>query len=242
MRSHHSRAFARPFAACLLLAMALPAAAQWTGKGEAGLAIADGNSNSKTANAKVTVGRKVEAWEHALGLAWLYVRNDGVTSAKRWESFAKTQYSFGGGRTFWFGGARYEKDRFSGFDHQGVLDSGIGHKFLDSETTRLSGRVGVGYKFWETLDTPRDKDGSIAGTAGLDFSHQFNASTSVFNKSGAEVTSGNNFLQNELGVAVKMSDRLALALGYTVRYNSDPPAGFRKTDKLTTANLVYEVK
>ncbi len=76
---------------------------------------------------------------------------------------------------------------------------GIGHKFVDSETTKLSGRVGVGYKFWETLDTPRDKDGSIAGTAGVDFSHQFNASTSVFNKFGAEVTSGNNFLQNEAG-------------------------------------------
>jgi putative salt-induced outer membrane protein len=31
-------------------------------------------------------------------------------------------------------------------------------------------------------------------------------------------------------------------VAYTVRYNSDPPAGFRKTDTLTTANLVYEVK
>ena len=100
----------------------------------------------------------------------------------------------------------------------------------------------MGYKFWETLDTPREKDSSIAGTAGLDFSHQITASTSVFNKFGAEFTSGNNFLQNEVGVAVKMSDRLALALGYAVRYNSDPPDGFRKTDTLTTANLVYEVK
>jgi len=242
MKTNRLRVFARPaLAACLLLA-ALPAAAQWTGKGEAGLAIADGNANTKTANARVTIGRKVEAWEHGLGLAWLYVRNDGITSAKRWESFAKTQYNFGGGRTFWFGGLRYEQDRFSGFDHQGVVDSGLGHKFVDSEATKLSGRLGVGYKFWETLDTPRDKDNSIAGTAGLDFSHQFNTSTSVFNKFGAEVTSGNNFLQNEAGLVVKMSDRIALALGYTVRYNSDPPAGFRKTDTLTTVNLVYEVK
>lgn len=243
MKIHRRRLVARhSIAALALLAISLPAAAQWTGKGEAGLAIADGNSDTRTANAKITIGKKVDAWEHSLGLSGLYVRNDGETSAKRWESFLQTRYSFGGGNTYVFGGGRYEEDRFSGFDHQGVLDAGIGHKFIDSEKTKLSGQVGVGYKFWETLDTPRDKDGSVAGTAGLDFSHQLTASTSVFNKFGAEVTSDNNFLQNELGVAVKMSDRLALSLGYTVRHNTDPPEGFKKTDTLSTVNLVYEVK
>ena len=55
-------------------------------------------------------------------------------------------------------------------------------------------------------------------------------------------TSGNNFLQNEIGLAVKMSDRLALSLAYAVRHNTDPPAGFKKTDTLSTLNLVYEIK
>jgi putative salt-induced outer membrane protein len=154
----------------------------------------------------------------------------------------KSQYNFGGGHTFWFGGLRYEEDRFSGFDHQGVIQTGIGHKFIDTEATKLSGRVGVGYKFFETLDVPRDKDGSIAGTVGLDLSHQLTATTSLTNKLGAEFASGNNFFQDELGLAVKMSDSLALSLGYAVRHNTNPPAGFRKTDTLTTMNLVYEVK
>jgi putative salt-induced outer membrane protein len=243
MKPHRQRARAFHFiAAGLLLAVSLPAAAQWTGKGEAGVAIADGNSDSKTANARIMIGRKTEIWEHSLGLAGLYVRSDGETSARRWESFAKTQYNFGGGHTFWFGGARYEEDRFSGFDHQGVIESGIGHKFVDTDTTKLSGRIGVGYKFFETLDIPRDKDGGVAGTTGLDFSHQLTATTSVTNKFGAEFASGNNFLQDELGLAVKMSDRFALSLGYVVRHNTSPPAGFKKTDTLTTVNLVYEVK
>lgn len=242
MTNHHGRIVRHYMAACALLAVSLPAAAQWTGKGEAGLAIADGNSQSTTANAKIVVGKKIDAWEHAFGLSGLYVRQEGETSAKRWESFLQSRYSFGGGNTYGFGGLRYEEDRFSGFDHQGVIDAGVGHKFIDSEKTKLSGQVGVGYKFWETLDTPRDKDGSVAGTAGLDFSHQLTATTSLFNKFGAEVTSDNNFLQNETGVAVKVSDRLALSLGYTVRHNTDPPAGFKKTDTLSTVNLVYEVK
>jgi putative salt-induced outer membrane protein len=232
----------RACTALALFALALPAAAQWTGKGEAGLAVADGNSDTRTANAKVTVGRKVENWEHSAGLAGLYVRNEGDTTARRWASFLQSRYNFGGGRTFWFGGSRYEKDRFSGFDYQGVLDTGIGHKFVDTETTTLSGQAGVGYKFLETLGTPNDKDSSAVGTADLEFSHQLTETTSLVNKFGAEVASDNNFLENELGFAVKVSDRIALSLGYAVRHNTDPPAGFRKTDTLSTVNLVYEVK
>jgi putative salt-induced outer membrane protein len=235
----HARAFV---VVCALLAVAAPAAAELTGKGEAGLAVANGNSDSKTANAKISIGWKAGNWENTLGLAGLYVRNDGQTTARRWESTAQSHYNFSGDGTFWFGGARYEEDHFSGFDHQGVIDTGVGHKFIDTDATKLSGQVGVGYKFSETFDTPREKHNTAVGTAGLDFSHKLTDTTTLTNKFGSEIASGNKFLQDELGFAVKVSDRLALALGYAVRHNTDPPAGFKKTDTLTTVNLVYEVK
>jgi len=43
-------------------------------------------------------------------------------------------------------------------------------------------------------------------------------------------------------VEVKILNALALAVGYSVRHNSNPPEGFVKTDTLTTLNLVYELK
>lgn len=225
-----------------LLGIALPVAAQWTGKGEAGFAVTSGNSDTSTANAKVAVKKKLDAWENSASLSGLYVRNDGETSARRWEAGAQTRYGFGNERTFWFGGARYERDRFSGFAYQGILNSGIGHKFIDSEATRLSGQLGAGYKFAKPLDALNEKNNDAVGTAGLDFWHQLTQWTAVFNKFAAETTSDNNFLQNELGLSVKMSDRLALAVGYAVRHNTDPPPGFKKTDTQSTVNLVYEVK
>jgi putative salt-induced outer membrane protein YdiY len=39
-----------------------------------------------------------------------------------------------------------------------------------------------------------------------------------------------------------MSDAFALSFGVGVRVNSDPPAGSKKTDTLTTLNLVYAFK
>ena len=89
---------------------------------------------------------------------------------------------------------------------------------------------------------PDTTDCSLAGVASLDFIHQFNDSTSVYDKFNSESTSENNFLQNEIGLSVKVAGRLAMVLAYQVRHNTDPPAGFKKTDTLTTVNLAYEVK
>jgi len=228
------------FATALLFA-ALPASAQWTGKGEAGLAIANGNSSSRTANAKLDLARKVEKWEHGVGLSGLYVRADGDTTAERWEARAQSRFDFAA-RTFWFAGLRYEEDRFSGFDHQGLATTGIGRRFIEDEVTRLIAQVGVGYKFWETLGAPADKDNRVTGVANVDFTQQLTGTTSVFDRLAGEFASGNNFLRNAIGVAVKMSDRLALALAYLVRHNTNPPDGFKKTDSLSTVNLVYEVR
>jgi putative salt-induced outer membrane protein len=226
------------------LLCSLPAMAQWTGKGEAGVAVASGNTSTKSANARVAVGYKSDAWEDSASLAGNYVRTEGLTTARRWEIGAQTRYNFGA-HTFWYGGARYEEDRFSGFDHQGVISTGVGRKFIDRDTTHLAGQVGVGYKFLETTATliaPADKDTEIVGVASINFDHQLTMTTSVYDKFGAEFASDNNFLQNEIGLAVKMTDRLALALAYAVRHNTKPPPAFKKTDTLSTLNLVYEVK
>jgi putative salt-induced outer membrane protein len=227
-------------AALLALALsATPAMAQWKGKGEAGIAIANGNSDTKTANAKIGIGKKVDAWEHLAGIGTLYIKSNSVTTAKRWELNGQTRYSFSG-NTYWYGGGRYEQDKFSGFDHQGIVSSGLGRRFIDNDTTKFSGQVGLGYKFSETVFGI--KDSSVAGVGNLDYDHKLNDQTTVFDHFSTEIASGNTFFQNDIGVAVKMSANMALALAYGVRHNTKPPAGFKKTDTLTTFNLVYEIK
>lgn len=230
-------------AATLLLAT-LPAMAQWTGKGEAGLAVASGNTDTTTANAKVGVTHTKDEWENALSLAGLYVRTSGDTTANRWEAAEQTRYTFGAA-TYWFGGGRYEEDEFSGFNYQGLVSTGIGHKFFDDDTIKLSAQIGAGYKFQESAasdtDPARKRNGAV-GVGAVDFSYQLTATTTLFNRFNAEYTSANTFLQNDIGGQVKVSERVALSVGYGVRYNTDPPDGFKKADMLSTVNLVYEVK
>ncbi len=51
--------------------------------------------------------------------------------------------------------------------------------------------------------------------------------------------SADTLVTNSLALAVKISTKLALSLGYTIDDNSKPPVGLKKLDRLETVNLVY---
>jgi putative salt-induced outer membrane protein len=224
--------------------------ADWTGKGEAGVVLAHGNTDSSTANAKLELSTTEDSWKHTVGLDGIYASADDVSTGQRWEAYEQSEHSFSP-RNFWFGAGRYEDDRFSGFTYQATLSSGFGHHFIDDERTKLTGTAGVGYKLLETRDTfddaglliargDTDNEAVFRGT--LDLSHGLTDTTKLLNKFLVESGSNNTFLQNDLAIQVKVTAVLALSAGYSVRINTNPPLGFGKTDTLTTLNLVYEFK
>jgi len=234
----------------LALGMVSPAYADWTGKGEAGLVISSGNTETETANVKFDMAHEAEKWKHAFGLSGLYASDEEGTTAQRWEAHAQSDYNFSP-KTFWFGAGRYEDDRFSGFEYQATISTGLGRKFIDNDRTKFVGTAGVGYKVFETRDAfddagvlieegAREDDIVFRGT--LDFEHKFTETTTLIDKFILEAGADNTYYQNDLALQVKMTEVLALAVGYSVRHNTDPPLGFEKTDTLTTVNLVYEIK
>jgi putative salt-induced outer membrane protein len=227
------------------------ARADWTGKGEAGVASASGNTETKNANAKLELANTIDQWKHAVGLAGIYAKNDDETTGQRWEVYEQSDYNFNP-NTFWFGAGRYEQDRFSGFEYQAIASTGLGRHFIDNERTKFTGTAGVGYKFFSTRDTYDDtgttllqrgeSDNEVVFRGSLALSHSLTDTTKLLDKLLVESGGQNTFVQNDIGIQVKMSDVLALAVAYSVRYNSDPPPGFVSTDRLTTLNLVYEIK
>jgi putative salt-induced outer membrane protein len=221
--------------------LSLPAQAAWTGKGQAGLVVASGNSDSKSGSLKLGVVDVEGPWAHKLNFAAVYAADAATTTAQRWEALEQTNYSYNAAHDFVFGGLRYEDDRYGGFNYQATLSAGLGHQFFETPTTNLSAQLGLGYKVADSR-LPPERIKSLASLGTVDLRHAFTASTTLLDKLTVEYTASNTYLQNETTVEVKMSAKLALAVAYVVRHNSDPPPGFRNTDTLTTVNVVYEVK
>lgn len=237
-------------AAAVLLLPAAPALAQWTGKGQLGVALTTGNGDSMNANMKIAVKHVAGNWEQNLGFVGVYESNDETTTSQLWEIEGDARYTFNT-RDFGFGGFRYQDDRFSGFRYQGTVSAGLGRRFIESDRTKLTGRIGTGVKFSETrsaidpgtgVPAPGGVNNSIAAVGGLDWEHKVTDTTTVYNNLFIESASQNTFARNELGLSVSMTTRLALALALTIRHNTDPPVSFDRTETLLTANIVYEVK
>jgi putative salt-induced outer membrane protein len=222
----------------------------WSGKGELGYVVSHGNSESESANAKLEAILGYARWKHGFFLGALYGRNTNVTSAQRLDTRFQSDYQTTR-RLFAFGALRYQNDRFSGFDYQASVSVGLGYRFIDSDTTRLAGRVGVGYQRLRPETLVKDANGvvidrvrgattsSALGTVGIDYEHELNEHVRIINKFLADSGLSNTSLQNEFSLQVKMTEKLALSAGYTVRDNTNPPPGLKKLDTVSTLNIVY---
>jgi putative salt-induced outer membrane protein len=242
----------------LIMLAPLPARADdpppgWSGKGQLGYLMSRGNSDSDSANAKLDALDVAGPWKHELNLNALYGKSSQVVSAERWDARLQSNYQITE-RLFTFGALTYEHDMFSGFQYQASGTAGMGYKFINTGATTLSAQVGVGYRSLrpETLlhdnptngdevtgRVPLDRSSEAVGTGGIDFSHAFNANTKLTDKFIGQSGSDNTSLENDLALEVKMSKKLALAAGFTLRDNTNPPAGLKKKDTATTLNLVY---
>jgi putative salt-induced outer membrane protein len=239
--------------AALLMATAPAAQAQWTGKAELGVLLADGNTESKSANTKIDLTHQGSKWKNSFYLAALYGEDSEFANAERNEARYQADVRMTD-KLSWFFGLRGEQDRFSGFAYQATASTGVTYQFIDSPTTKLDASVGAGYRrlqpqtliqadSGEVLDRIKgEEDSEPVATLSSNYEHAFTESTKLTNKLLAESGADNTSVQNDIALAVNITDTFALAVGLGVRYNSDPPPLAESTDTLFTVNLVYNIQ
>jgi putative salt-induced outer membrane protein len=175
---------------------------------------------------------------HTLGLAGNYGSDGSVTTAERWEVRGQSDYTFAD-RAYWFGAGRYADDRFSAFEFQASLSTGLGYKIVDTDRTKFWVQAGPGYRFAEVRETGESEDGVIL-RADMGFEYQLTDTTKIVDQFLIESGSDNTYVQNDLGLEVTITGSLGLPLGYQVRHNSDVLPEVEKTDTLATVGLIYE--
>jgi len=237
-------------AAALPMVLGLGAApfahADWTGRGELGASFASGNSENEAVNAALEMKWTGDRWSHIAGFAGNYGADGNATTAERWELRGQSNYNISD-RTYWFGAGRYDDDRFSAFDLQSSLATGLGYRLFDTESNKLWVQAGPGYRYSKLKESGRSESEFIVrGDLGWDY--QLTETTKIVERFLVEAGSDNTYLQNDLGLQVTITGGLGLRVGYQVRYNTDVPPRIgndpriRSTDTLLTAGIIYERK
>ena len=174
------------------------------------------------------------------------------TTANRLEVGGSSGYKLDE-RSYIVGALRYENDDFSPYEYQWTASIGYGYTAIKNDRTELSFEIGPGYKRYDerpyvtNIGTPPVAtivnpavDGEVVARGLIAFKHQLTTSTAFENTFLLEAGANNKFIQNDTGLAVSMTNALALKLGYQVRHNSEVTPGSKKTDQLLTTNLVYK--
>jgi putative salt-induced outer membrane protein len=221
----------------------------WIGKGQAGYVSSQGNSDAKSANAALDMAYLDGLWKHAFHLGGLYGSSAGIVSAERWDTSWQTNYDLTAD-LYTFGLLSYRHDMFSGFDYQASASAGLGYKIITTETTKLDAQVGVGYQVLRPEELTKlngavvgrtllPSENGVAVTAAVNYSQALSSTTTLTDKLTVASSSADTLVTNALAVAVKISTKLALSVGYALQDNTKPPAGLKRIDALETLNLVY---
>jgi putative salt-induced outer membrane protein len=234
----------------------------WSGSGEFGFASATGNSRSQNINAKLGLNQENEQWKNNFYVDVLRSKSqqkvvDSVgntvdqfnTTANRYDGGASVGYKLDP-RSYIVGAARYEHDDFGANLWQGVVSLGYGYIALKDERNELSFEIGPGYKRYRPADVdvllagvlvPQRQmtQGEVVARGLVNYKYKITDNTAFEDTFLMEAGSKNTYLQNDAGLAVSMTKKMALKVGFQVRHNSDVLVGVKKTDTLTTTNLVY---
>jgi putative salt-induced outer membrane protein len=222
----------------------------WSGKGQVGFLSTHGNTSSDSANAKLDLTYLEDPWKYTFSLLGFYGESGDIVSAERLEGQLQSNYNINS-RLFAFGMLHYTHDEFNGFVYEADAAVGLGYKVLDTPVDKLSAQIGPGYQRLRPEELVKDADGAVIQripgdtesgaivSVGVNYEHDFNASTKLIDKLLIESGSANTSVGNDLSIQVKMSAKLALAAGWTIQNNSKPPAGLKSEDTSETLSLVY---
>jgi putative salt-induced outer membrane protein len=213
-------------------------AKRFSGETELGYTQLSGNTDSQTLIGKGRLTWLTGDWTHTLRGEVRNIARDGETRAEQYRLSGRERYELDGPH-YLFGFARWEKDRFSGYDWQATTIGGYGRDILEGDRHRLSLEGGPGYRH----DRVEDREDGRLGVAygAMVYEWRFSEIARLEQELSVEGTDDNTTSRSLSALTAKLNSRLALKVSHEIRDNSNPPEeAVANTDHTTSASLVYD--
>lgn len=209
----------------------------FSGDAELGFTHLSGNTNSQTLIGKTRLMWLTGKFTYTLRGEVRNVSKDNETSAEQYLIAGRERYELEGPH-YLFGFARWEKDRFAGYDQQLSAIGGYGRQILENSTHTLSLEAGPGYRH----DRLRDYDDErlmVTYTA-LDYRWGMSDYADIEQEMSLEYTDQNITSRSLTALTARLNSKLSLRLSHEVKHNSQPPdETSERTDSTTSASLLY---
>lgn len=209
----------------------------FSGDAELGFTRLSGNTDSQTLIGKTRLTWLTGNFTYSLRGEVRNVSKDDETSAEQYLVAGRERYELDGPH-YLFGFARWEKDRFAGYDQQLSAIGGYGRQILENDTHVFSLEAGPGYRH-DRLREHGDYRLAVAYTA-LDYHWFFSDYADIQQEMSFEYTDQNTTSRSLTALTARLNSKLSLRLSHEIKHNSQPPDDTsERTDSTTSASLLY---
>ncbi len=249
MRSLSPRSNTRLGAVSLLLAAALPLAAQeppappappplWSGQGELSFVSTSGNSDTQTLGVGVEAAYQPLPWSVAFKAAFVRNEADGEEKANSLAAMLRGARAFSP-RLEAFARGDFLKNRFAGVDSRWSGEGGAAYALFPAPPQKVKAEAALGYTI-ERRIAAEDREFPSA-RVGLLYEWQI-SKTAVYSEELSFIEdledTANWRIVNAGALTAEVTTVLALKLSFAILYSNEPVPGFGKRDTTFSAAVV----
>lgn len=223
-----------------------PGKSPWKSEAELGYLSTSGNTETRTANAKLNIIYESESWEHQFHAEGVYASEKSSdtgkdqATAQKYRLSGQTNYKFDDKNSV-FGLVTYEDDRFSGYKYQLSFATGYSRQIIKNDTIDLSAELGPGYRINKLEDdsTSDIDEAEIVGHAAGFFAWKLSKTATFTQTISVDTGSQSTITRSVTALTSRINGHLAMKTSYTVKNTSKVPEGTDKTDTETALTLVF---
>ncbi|NIA67497.1 DUF481 domain-containing protein [Pelagibius litoralis] len=209
----------------------------WSGNIDVGGVARSGNTENAGVSAGAEVVYEAAPWKHLASASFDYLRTRSETEAQAFEAEYQLHYDLTE-RTFVYGLAHYDDDRFSGFDYEFTSSTGLGIRLIDDEAFEWTLAAGPSLRVFQKSDR-----GSTETAPGVrisnDLAWNISETATLANDTEIRLDRERSEIENETSLTLQIIDSLAGKFSFIANYRSPVPDDTEELDTTTKASLIY---
>ncbi|HET6724631.1 MAG TPA: DUF481 domain-containing protein [Gammaproteobacteria bacterium] len=202
-----------------------------------------GNTNTSSIDFSLDGTYTMHHWFHSMALNAQRVRSEEETTVERLDFDGQSNYLFNE-HNYMFGHLAYSRNEFGAFAWRTSEAFGYGRRILGGGDQTLDFEAGIGarqtrFQTKPAPDVDQQKTSAIVRLGGK-YEWQFSENGSFGQAIAIEAGSDNTYTESITSLRANLMSALAVILSYTIKHNSQLPAGnLANTDTYTTVSLQY---
>jgi putative salt-induced outer membrane protein len=208
----------------------------WEAEVALGGSLSTGNTDRQAADLDAKVNHRAGRFEGHYELSGEFAHENRNTTASRLNAGAQSNYDIND-KFYALGFAEVERDKFSGFRHEEEAGVGVGYRIFNTDQLSFDVEASTSFRHGAIRRGGSDNKLFARGVALIEY--QISNTAKLANKTVISGEKGQFRAEDTLSLTATVISSLAARLSFNIRYNSSPPAGTKKIDTISKAQLIY---